>query len=415
MLKKVEKLTQTEEALLALADEQENASPQHRTAVNLLRDHGLPTRRVEAWHYTDLRNRLGAVDKLALRPGQGDFDEWYDSYKPVHEGFQISFLNGQLFLHPSDKLPAGINLSECGMQGFRDATDAVALLHALAGKKGVSLTVADDATIDEPLLLVHWTAEGGLAALRHKVEIGANADATLIEQHSGGAGGITSACVSDLSVADGAKAVWVIDQDLDTGSTHLAQLNVLLGANADLTILVLNTGGALVRQEINVVLKGEASKLNIRGVNLVGGKAHIDVTTSLVHEVPHTIANELFRNVATDSGRGVFQGAIKVTQAAQKTDARMACNTLLLSDEAEFSAKPELEIFADDVVCAHGATVTDILDDHLFYLRARGISERDARGMLVRAFVEEAFDEIENENLRDVLNERIETWLGEHA
>jgi Fe-S cluster assembly protein SufD len=135
------------------------------------------------------------------------------------------------------------------------------------------------------------------------------------------------------------------------------------------------------------------------------------VTTALIHEAPGVAAQELFRNVATGEGRSVFQGQIKVAQVAQKTDAKMACNTLLLSDTAEFSAKPELEIFADDVACGHGATVTDILDDHLFYLRARGIPKKTARAMLVQAFVEEVFDELEDEALREALDARIESWL----
>jgi Fe-S cluster assembly protein SufD len=188
-------------------------------------------------------------------------------------------------------------------------------------------------------------------------------------------------------------------------------LNASMEAGAQLTILVLNTGGNLVRREINVVSRGENGRLDIRGVNLIGGEAHVDVTTSIVHTAPDCTSTETFRNVATDRGQGVFQGQISVEQAAQKTDARMACNTLLLSDEAGFSAKPELEIFADDVQCGHGATVTDILDDQLFYLRARGIAERDARAMLVKAFVEEVFDDYGNDEIKLVLNRRIEDWL----
>lgn len=155
--------------------------------------------------------------------------------------------------------------------------------------------------------------------------------------------------------------------------------------------------------------------LTIRGVNLVGAGAHVDVTSVLLHDAPGAVSTEIFRNVATGHGSGAFQGQIRVAPAAQKTDARMACNTLLLSDTAEFSAKPELEIFADDVQCGHGATVADIDDDHLFYLMTRGIPEREGRAMLIRAFVEEAFDTVEDEALRDGLNARIEDWLERHG
>jgi len=111
----------------------------------------------------------------------------------------------------------------------------------------------------------------------------------------------------------------------------------------------------------------------------------------------------------------VFQGMIRVAQAAQKTDAKMACNTLLLSDEAGFSTKPELEIFADDVACGHGATVTEIEKDHLFYLMARGIDEKSARGLLVKAFLAEVIEELEDERVIDMLEARLTRWFDEHA
>jgi Fe-S cluster assembly protein SufD len=121
------------------------------------------------------------------------------------------------------------------------------------------------------------------------------------------------------------------------------------------------------------------------------------------------------RNVVTDKARGIFQGMIRVAQIAQKTDAKMACNTLLLSDDAEFAAKPELEIFADDVACGHGATVREIEKDHLFYLMARGVPENAARGLLVKAFIAEVIEELENEVLVEKLEDILQAWLEKHA
>ncbi len=138
----------------------------------------------------------------------------------------------------------------------------------------------------------------------------------------------------------------------------------------------MNAGGSLVRQEVRVATTGEGSDFQLRGINLLSGDTHTDVTMVLDHKVPHTGSRELIRNVVTGKARGVFQGRINVHQIAQKTDAKMACNTLLLSDDGEFSTKPELEIFADDVACGHGATVKEIDHNHLFYLMARGIDEK---------------------------------------
>ena len=221
--------------------------------------------------------------------------------------------------------------------------------------------------------------------------------------------------VVDIQIGDKATVNYVLSIEEGDAAQRLAQLNVSIGAEATLNLFILNAGGKLVRQEINFDVVGENANLNISGVNLVGGDAHIDVTSSITHHVPHTNAEEVFRNVATERGNGVFQGQINVRQAAQLTDARMACNTLLLSDDCGFSAKPELEIFADDVQCAHGATVTDLEDSYMFYLMARGISENTARRMLIRAFVAEIVEELEDEALIEALENRIDIWMERHV
>ncbi len=170
-----------------------------------------------------------------------------------------------------------------------------------------------------------------------------------------------------------------------------------------------------MRQEIHGVVTGEGSDFKLRGINLMGGETHTDMTFTLGHDVPNTTSTEIIRNVLFDRARGVFQGQIRVAQDAQKTDAKMACNTLLLSDDADFAAKPELEIFADDVQCGHGATVIDLNPTHLYYLNARGIPESRARAMLVNAFVDEIVEELEDEALIEPLELIIEAWLARHA
>lgn len=414
MLKRVETLNTTEEAILAAAGGLDGSDPLRVAAGDVLKERGLPTRRVEAWHYTDLRSRLKPVEGLAECSKEAA-DKWVAANHPLIDGARLCFFNGEYLAGCSAALPQGVRLDQAAAAGgYRDATDAIALMNTLLSDNGARISVAPGARVTTPVMFAHGADETGAAVLRHAVEIGAGASAVFVERHES-AGTAHTNTVTGLTLEKGAQAVWVIVQQEDEAATHLAQLNVTLGEDTQLTILALNAGGALVRREINVVARGEGADLVIRGVNLIGGNAHIDVTTSLVHEVPNTTSSEIFRNVATANGRGVFQGDIRVAKIAQKTDARMACNTLLLSDDAEFSAKPELEIFADDVQCAHGATVTDIEPDHLFYLRARGIGEREARSLLVRAFVEEVFDELEDEALRDALNARIDNWLDSHG
>ena len=415
MLKRIEKLTPAEEALLSAAETLLEATPQRRRAAETLRERGLPSRKVEAWHYTDLRTRLKEFAGLADTADDGQ--AWIEADRGLVEAARLPVINGRLRASLADDMPQGVTLKSFeGEGGFADAADAVAMLNTLIGRGGVDMGVAAGARVEKPVELLHGTISAGASAIRHKVAMGEGASATIVERHESADGlAVQSNAVVDLEIADDARLLWVIVQTEGDAATHLAQLNVNLGARAKLTVLVLNAGGALVRREINVDVTGEDADLQIRGVNLIGGETHLDVTTVLLHDVPGSVSTELFRNVATAHGAGIFQGQIRVAQIAQKTDARMACNTLLLSDEAEFSAKPELEIFADDVQCAHGATVADIEDDHLFYLMARGIPQKQARAMLVQAFVEEAFEEVEDEALRDALNARIENWLDRHG
>ncbi|MEQ9248383.1 MAG: SufD family Fe-S cluster assembly protein, partial [Nitratireductor sp.] len=195
----------------------------------------------------------------------------------------------------------------------------------------------------------------------------------------------------------------------------LGQFTASLGKDSSLTLFIMNSGGKLVRQEVKVVARGEGSEFKLRGVNLLGGETHCDVTMVLDHLAPDTVSTETFRNVVTGKANGVFQGQIRVAKDAQKTDAKMACNTLLLTDEGGFSSKPELEIFADDVACGHGATVTDIEYEHLFYMMARGIDEKTARGLLVKAFVAEVIEELEDETVIEALEARLVDWFATHG
>ena len=416
MLKKIENMTQAEDAML-VASTMLEPDKERTAAADTLRTHGLPTRRVEAWHYTDLRNQLKVFPENTQSASKKQAEEWLAKCSEFLPALRLAFLNGQFLEGPAEVLPAGLNLQTGEAKGgYRDATDAVALINSMLAADGVKISIDADATIGELVELLHGVIGDSASACRHSIALGAGASANFIERHISENGqSAFSNTVTDLSLEKGANVRWIIVQEEGEHTNHLGQLNVTLGEDAQLEILVMNAGGQLVRREINVTVSGPNSDLSIRGVNLIGDGSHIDVTTSLFHEAPDTVSNEIFRNVATGTGKGVFQGEIRVAKDAQKTDARMACNTLLLSDEAEYSAKPELEIFADDVQCAHGATVTDILDDHLFYLRARGLSERDARALLVKAFVEEVFDEIEEDDLRDNLNARIENWLDNHG
>lgn len=384
--------------------------------ISDFKDAGLPTRRVEAWHYTDLKALLRAVPA---------FDPAASAAKiaPLVEGSSVvSVANGVADTRASvdgvtlrafaDALADGT-----AAEGLvaRDADDTIGRINGAFVRDGFVLDFPAGTELEAPIE-IQTVQNAGQTHSRFPATFGAGVKATVIERHvASGENAAFVTTVSDISLSDGAEITWIIFQGQGVADTHLGQIRITLGTDAKLRLYVINAGGKLVRQEIHVVVAGEGSDLILRGINLLGGETHNDVTFTVGHNVPHTTSTEVIRNVIFDRARGVFQGQIRVAPDAQKTDAKMSCNTLLLSDEADFSAKPELEIFADDVQCGHGATVIDIDHTQLFYLMARGIPENKARAMLVNAFVAEIVEELEDEPLVEALEGVIAGWLEKHA
>ena len=412
-------LTDGETALFAAYDAAKPAGFEtaRDAAIEALRGSGLPTRRIEAFHYTDLRALLRGQYQIAERPGEDAAREIGARFpRLVEDAAVLHFRDGHYF-DWGEELPAGVSV-DAALPDLTDADDAVAQLNTAFATSGTTITIAQDAEVERTVGIAHahTGAENTIAAMRTTIVAEAGSTCRLIDRAVGPDEVLyLHSSVVDIQIGDKATVNYVLSIEEGDAAQRLAQLNVSIGAEATLNLFILNAGGKLVRQEINFDVVGENANLNISGVNLVGGDAHIDVTSSITHHVPHTNAEEIFRNVATERGNGVFQGQINVRQAAQLTDARMACNTLLLSDDCGFSAKPELEIFADDVQCAHGATVTDLEDSYMFYLMARGISENTARRMLIRAFVAEIVEELEDEALIEALENRIDIWMERHV
>ncbi|SMH45860.1 Fe-S cluster assembly protein SufD [Mesorhizobium australicum] len=414
------KLTAAETALVDAFGERLSYLPGDATvtvkrddAVEVLKA-GLPTRRVEAWHYTDLRRLLTAVPgydptlaaraKPALLAGS--------TVLPVLNGVAgaTAKIDGVSVSKLIDKLLDG---SFAPALGAQEDADAVGALNTAFVADGWFIDIAARAEVSGPIEIQNVQA-GGQTHSRFPVRVGEGAKATIVERQTGEGDALVSS-ISHLTLAKDAELTWIIVQDHPEGATHFGQFNAELAEGAKLTLFIMNAGSKLVRQEVRVRMPGEGSDFQLRGINLLTGDTHCDVTMMLDHLAENTTSTEIVRNVANGTAKGVFQGQIRVAKEAQKTDARMACNTLLLSDEAEFSTKPELEIFADDVACGHGATVTEIDRNHLFYLMARGIDEKTARGLLVKAFVAEIIEELEDEPTVEVLEGLLDEWFAAHV
>lgn len=383
-------------------------------AIEALKENGLPTRKMEAWHYTDLRRFLTAVPGFDATAGA-------ERIAPLVEGATVLTVangtagrlaagDGLAAAALRDKLADGSFAPALEVQG-RD--DVIGALNAAFVSDGVFLDIPDGAAPEKPIELQNVQG-GGQVHVRLPVRVGKGAKAVIVERQAGSGNALVSS-VSHLLMDAGADVLWIVLQEQPDGATHFGQFNAEIGVDGKLTLFVMNVGAKLVRQEVRVKAAGEGADFRLRGVNLVGGEAHCDVTMVLDHTAPHTTSTEIIRNVVTDRGQGVFQGQIRVAREAQKTDAKMACNALLLSDDAGFSTKPELEIFADDVACGHGATVAEIDRDHLFYLMARGVDEKSARGLLVKAFLAEIIEEIEDETIVEALEARLDDWFARHG
>lgn len=388
---------------------------QRSTLLRAIRERGLPTRRRESWHYTDLRSLLRTV------PAQGATS--VEPVAPIVEGSPVlAIVNGEAMKTGgtgdiSVKSFADSLVDGSALKGLsvRDDDDFTSRLNGSFVRDGFVVEFPDGFEGDKPVE-IQSVQGGGQVHGRLPVRFGRQAKATVIERHiAAGEGSALVSSISDITLGEGAEVTWIVMQQQGGDDSHFGQVRVKLGRESKLRLYVINAGGRLVRQDLYVDVDGEHSELTLRGINLLGADSHTDVTLVLGHNVENTNSTEIMRNVVFDKAKGVFQGQIRVAPGAQKTDAKMSCNTLLLSDDADFSAKPELEIFADDVVCGHGATVADIDHNHLFYLESRGIPEKQARALLVQAFVQETVEELEDEVLIDALEAVIQGWLEKHA
>ena len=392
-------------------------------AIQTLKENGLPTRRVEAFHYTDLRARFAKGYTPSKRPNYDMAAHAMLDYERLIPAIRLPVVNGHYFADLADDLPEGVSV-EPGIQmkaaGAEEESPANAVknINSAFVSDGIKISFAAGSSVIGNIGIANsYVGEAnGMAVTRNTIDVGENASGRIVDRFCGNDGvAYLSSSVVNITLEEGATLDYTLVIEEGDLAQRLARLSVELKDNTTLNLFVLNGGGKLVRQEIHFEVMGEGVNLNISGINLIGGDAHVDVTSVINHHSPSTNSTETFRNVATGRGKGVFQGQINVAQAAQLTDARMACNTLLLSDECEFSAKPELEIFADDVQCAHGATVTDLEESYMFYLMARGISRTKARQMLIKAFVAEIVEELDDETLVDALEARIDAWMENHV
>lgn len=396
-------------------------------AFAALREKGLPHRRVEQYKYTDLR----ALMRDAAPPAAEPAASARIAAKPLLDCARISLLNG--WFRGASALPQGVStmrLKDAIAQGHPlvgewlgkavklAGDDAIVALNNAFVSDGVVIHVSKDATIDTPILLDFAVdADAPLSVYpRALVVVDAGAKVSIIEHQHGPAGVATQASsLVELIVGEGASVEHIRLDETGDKALSLYSLAIWLGKDALFSSLNVNINPAAARYQVFATFAGRDAKASIRGATLVRGSQHADATLLVDHVEPGGESRELFRTVLDGEATGVFQGKIIVKQKAQKTDGRMASNALMLSDGVTMNNKPELEIFADDVQCAHGATCGALDDNLLFYLMARGISRREAENLMIESFVGETIEPVESEALREALTARVDAWLKERA
>jgi Fe-S cluster assembly protein SufD len=382
---------------------------------------GAPARRDEYWKYTDptqLTAPVAVVDATDAHPTvESQFGEVHPCrarfvnghFRPdlsgdlAQDGLVVSTLSDVL---QQDIIFARDLFGHLEAAGQEKVARPLAALNTACATEGLVLHVTGD--VAEPLHLRHDQIGEGASLMHHLIRVESGGSLLLLES------GTVTNKVLEVDVADGGSFQHVLIQE-GPRAISASHIFARIGAEAQFKTFTLTADGDMTRNEVVMEFTGDNSVGHIAGAVLGKGASHIDNTVFVTHGSENCESRQVFKHVLTDKARGIFQGKIFVRQGAQKTDGYQISQSVLLNDGAEFSAKPELEIYADDVKCSHGSTTGRLDETAMFYLRSRGVPYAEAEAMLVAAFAEEAFAEIDNEALAEAMRAHVARWMTERG
>ena len=351
---------------------------------------GFPTTHEEDWRFTN----VAPIARTAFRVAAA--------------GCELRIPDGVQVLHPDD--------ASADFARYAADRNAFALLNtAFLGNVNV-LRVPKGAVVEAQIEIAYEVSEqeGPVAAHpRTLILVGANAQCVIVERFRGAGTYLTNA-VTAIAAGEGAVVDHYQVQQESAQAYHVAAIEAVLGRSANFTAHSLALGGALVRNDVNVTLS-EGSEATLNGLYIAGGTQHIDNHTSIDHAKPHGTSHELYKGILDGKSSAVFNGRVLVRKDAQKTDSKQTNKNLVLSDDAVINTKPELQIFADDVRCTHGATIGQLDTEALFYMQSRGIGRRQARSLLTYAFAQDIVDRVKVPSLKDSLERILFEKFHEHA
>ncbi|MDG1331065.1 MAG: Fe-S cluster assembly protein SufD [Crocinitomicaceae bacterium] len=385
-----------------LLDEKELNSAQNTLAKNQL-----PTTRMEAWKYT----RVAKLGKTNYTSSEETVTS-IDSYRIANDATTFVFVNGHFSEElSSDEIPAGVSISPLSacMEGEIGSTNLILegeifnALNTAFLTDGIMIDIEAKANVEKPIQIIHvLKGEANLSNFKTIINAGDFSKAAVIQGFfAEDADRAFANVTSEISV--GTNAFLTVDkvQYEAENTSHISTEQVSQGKDSTFTINTITLNGGLVRNNLNIEVNGENCETNLNGAYLLKGKQHVDNHSVVDHRVPNCNSNELYKGVIDDKATAVFNGKVFVRKDAQKINAFQSNGNVLMTDDASVNSKPELEIYADDVKCSHGSTTGQLDEEAVFYLRARGLSEKSARQLMVSAFIGDVLEKIENE---DVLN-----------
>jgi Fe-S cluster assembly protein SufD len=353
---------------------------------------GFPTTRDEDWRFTS----VAPIAELEFTAAVADAAANLEGCVFAEiDGPQLVFVNGHFsseFSHVGE-LPTGVEIGNLASEAREpcESEDAFGALNAASFTDGAWVRVADGVSFDSPIRIYFLSTggDGATANLRNHFSIGANSKATILESWTGEDAAYFNNVITELSVGDNAQLEHLKFQDESTAAFHVAGLHASMGRDSRVAHHSIALGGRIARNNIRARLDGTGIEAVLNGLYLPRGKQLIDHHMVVDHLQPHCDSHEYFNGILDDHARAVFHGRIHVHKGADKTDAKQTNKNLLLSDNATVNTKPQLEIYADDVKCTHGATIGQMNAEQIFYLRTRGLDEEAARRMIMHAFAGE--------------------------
>jgi Fe-S cluster assembly protein SufD len=399
-----------------------------KDAIELFKEIGFPTKKVEDWKYTSVAPILNYDFTPAVsNPKISESDLAKFKVKGLSSTLLV-FINGKF----NEKLSSPLhNLSKLGVKigglsqwikhepalvlehfsKHAKLPNGFAALNTAFTEDGAFIYIPDNITINDPIHILNLHGNSGAKVLsqpRNLVVTGKNVKVKIIETYNSiSDDNVFSNVVTEVFAGENSNVEWYKIQDENLNSYQVTWLQAEQKRGSVFTIYTVTTGVSLVRNDVNTVLDDENCETHLYGLYLTEDNQHVDNHTLIDHAKPRCLSNELYKGVLDGKSYAVFNGKVFVRPDAQKTNAYQSNKNILLSKDATVDTKPQLEIFADDVKCSHGATVGQLEDEPVFYLRSRGISEEMARSLLIRAFANDVFEEIKIDEVREHLNDLI--------